>query len=145
MRQFADPDALAAVLRPHLAPGETLQHWASGVRQPSVWLLLPLAALAVVPAVVAASLLTRDVLVGLTDRRLVVLWMGASGTEPERVVAYERSAMPPVRASSGPLRTTLRVRDPARPFAVTFNRAGMPGNREHAGAIAAALADGAPA
>ena len=33
--------------------------------------------------------------------------------------------------------------DPAQPFAAKFNRAGMPGNREHAVAIAAALTSGA--
>ena len=144
MRQFSDPDALAAILRPHLAPGESLRHWASGVRQPSVWLLLPLAALGIVPAVVAAFLLTKEYLVGLTDRRLFVLRMGASGTEPAEVFAYDLAALPPVTARTGPLFTHLRVHDPAQPFAAKFNRAGMPGNREHAVAIAAALAGEAP-
>ena len=144
MRQFSDPDELAAILRPHLAPGESLRHWASGVRQPSVWLLLPLAALGIVPAVVAASLLTKDFLVGLTDRRLLVLRMGASGIEPAEILAYDLAALPPVTARTGPLFTHLRVQDPAQPFAAKFNRAGMPGNREHAVAIAAALAGETP-
>ncbi len=143
MRQFTRPSDAAAVLQPHLEAGETLRHWASGVRQPSVWLLLPLAALGIVPAVVAAFLLTKDYVVGLTDRRFVVLRMGASGTEPAEVFAYDLAALPPVTASTGPLFTHIRVQDPAQPFAAKFNKAGMPGNREHAAAIAAALTSGA--
>ena len=143
MRQFTRPSDAAAVLQPHLEDGETLRHWASGVKQPSVWLLLPLAALGIVPAVVAAFLLTKDYVVGLTDRRFVVLRMGASGTEPEEVLVYDLHALPPVTASAGPLFTHIKVQDPTQPFAAKFNKAGMPGNREHAAAIAAALTSGA--
>ena len=142
MRQFRDPSEAAAILQPHLEAGETLRHWASGVRQPSVWLLLPLAALAIVPAVVAAFLLTKDYVVGLTDRRFVVLRMGASGLEPAEILAYDLCALPPVKASTGPLFTHIAVQDPERSFQAKFNGAGMPGNREYAVAIAAALTGG---
>ncbi len=139
MRQFTDPADAARILQPHLEPGETLRHWASGVRQPSVLLLLPLAVLGIVPAVVASFLLTKDYVVGLTDRRFVVLQMGASGTEPAHVLTYDLRRLPPARTSTGSLFTHLRLDDDAQPFAAKFNRAGMPGNRDHAMAIAAAL------
>ena len=139
MRQFRSDADAAAVLQPHLERGETLRYWASGVRQPSVWLLLPLAALAIVPAVLAAHFLTKDYVVGLTDRRFLVLRMGASGNDPEEVLAYSLRVLPPVKASSGPLFTHVRVQDAERPFTAKFNNAGMPGNRKHAAAIAEAL------
>ena len=45
----------------------------------------------------------------------------------------------PIKASTGPVFTRIKVEDLARPFIARFHRMGMPGNRENATAIAAAL------
>ena len=46
---------------------------------------------------------------------------------------------PPVKSSTGPVFTHIKIEDPAKPFVAKFHRMGMPGNREGAMAIAAAL------
>ena len=42
MARFKDPQIPAAAFAPYLEPGEQLQHWAYGVKQPSMAIILPL-------------------------------------------------------------------------------------------------------
>lgn len=127
--------AVQALLKSHLKPGEELQHWAYGVKQPHILLLiifLPLAAG-----------LTKDYVVGLTDRRFIVLRVSSS-LNVEQVLEYALSAMPPVKASTGPVFTHIRIDDPQKPFVAKFHRLGLPNNREHTKAMAEILKNQPP-
>ena len=73
MARFKDPNVPAAAFQPYLEPGEQLKHWAYGVKQPSMLLILPLFLLAILPGAIAVALLTKEYIVGLTDRRFIVL------------------------------------------------------------------------
>ena len=139
MARFKDPNIPAAAFQPYLEPGEQLRHWAFGVKQPNMLLMLPLFALAVLPGAIAVALLTKEYVVGLTDRRFIVLRFKGKKVEVQEVLEYPLSALPPVEASTGGLFTHIKILDPAKPFVAKFHRMGMPGNREHGMAIEAAL------
>ncbi len=139
MARFKDPNVPAAAFQPYLEPGEQLRHWAFGVKQPNMLLMLPLFALAVLPGAIAVALLTKEYVVGLTDRRFIVLRFKGKKVEVKEVLEYPLSALPPVKASTGGLFTHIEVLDPAKPFVAKFHRMGMPGNREQGMAIEAAL------
>src|SRR5215213_10360607 len=130
MARFKDEE-VAAAIRPHLLPGERLRHWAYGVRQPSLLLIILLT-----PLVVA--LLTREYVAALTDRRLLVLRVGRK-LRVRGLTEYPLEGLPRAETSTGALFTHIRIDDAAKPFAAKFHRAGMANNREHALAIAAAL------
>lgn len=139
MARFKDPNVPAAAFAPYLEPGEQLRHWAYGVKQPSILLMLPLFALAILPGAIAIALLTKEYIVGLTDRRFIVLRFKGKGIKVQEVLDYPLASLPPVKASTGGLFTHIKVDDPSKPFAAKFHRMGMPGNREHGMAIEAAL------
>jgi len=137
MARFDDNNVPAAIL-PHLEPGEQLYHWAFGVKQPSILLMIPLFALAILPGAIATALLTKNYIIGLTDRRLIVLRFSGK-LQVKEVSEYRLNNMPPVEASTGPIFTHIKVKDPQRPFVAKFHRMGMPNNRMHSQAIEAAL------
>ena len=141
MARFKDPNVPAAAFAPYLEPGEQLRHVAFGVKQPSLLLILPLFALAVLPGAIAMALLTKEYVVGLTDRRLIVLRFKGGKVNVQEVLDYrlDNGQRPRVTASTGPVFTHIKIEDQAKPFAAKFHRMGMPGNREGATAIAAAL------
>lgn len=131
MARYKDDEVTAAV-GPLLRPGERLRHWAYGVRQPGLlWVIL------LTP--VAVAFLTKEYVAALTDRRLLVLRVGR-GLRVEEVTEYTLGRLPRARTSTGALFTHIRIEDAAKPFAAKFHRLGMANNREHAAAIAAALA-----
>ena len=130
MARFKDAEVMAAV-QPHLQPGEQLRHWAYGVRQPPLYLIILLTPLAV-------AFLTKEYVAALTDRRLLVLRVRRK-MEVEEVTEYPLNRLPQVRTSTGTLFTHIKIDDAAKPFVARFHRAGMPANREHAMAIAATL------
>lgn len=130
---------VTAAFAPHLQPGETLHSHAYGVKQPSMWLILPLYALAIVPGVVAVALLTKEYLVGLTDRRVLVLRVSGGKADVQEVTEYALGERLPVRTSNGSLFAWITIDDPQRPFKAKFHRAGYPNNRENALAAAAAI------
>jgi hypothetical protein len=134
MARFKDPDVPAAAFAPYLEPGEHLRHVAYGVKQPHVLLMALTGGL-------VAALMTKEYVVGLTDRRLIVLHFKGGNVRVQQVLDYRLhdGQRPAVRASTGPVFTHIRIEDPARPFVAKFHRLGMPGNREGAMAIAAAL------
>jgi len=139
MARFKDPNIPAAAFTPYLEPGEQLQHCAYGVKQPSILLMLPLFALGVLPGVIAVTMMTKEYVVGLTDRRFIALRFKGKKIEVQEVMEYSRNNLPAVRASTGPLFTHIKILDLAKPFVAKFHRLGMPGNREHGMALEAAL------
>lgn len=139
MARFKDPNFVAAAFYPYLQPGEQLRNIAFGVKQPSIALMIPLFLLAVVPGAIATALLTKEYVVALTDRRVIVLRFKSSQIQVQEVYEYALNYHAPAETSTGSIFTHIRINDPAKPFVAKFHRAGMPGNREQAMAIAAAL------
>jgi hypothetical protein len=137
MARFNDTNVPAAI-QPYLEPGEQLRNWAFGIKQPSILLMIPLFALAILPGAIAIALLTKNYVVGLTDRRFIVLRFSGKLNVKE-IVEYSLSALPPVQASTGPIFTHIKINDPQKPFVAKFHRKGMPNNRAHSQAIEAAL------
>ena len=140
MARFKDPNVPAAAFAPYLEPGEQLRNVAFGVKQPNMLLMLPLFALAILPGAIAVAMLTKEYVVGLTDRRFIVLRFKGKNVGVQEVLDYRLDRhLPPVKASTGPVFTHIKIEDQAKPFVAKFHRMGMPGNREGAMAIAAAL------
>jgi hypothetical protein len=130
MARFNDENVPAAI-QPHLQPGEKLQNWAYGVKQPHVLLIA-------LTGAILTALLTKSYIVALTDRRLLVLRFEGSLKVTE-VTEYPLSPRPPASGSRGMLFTHLRITDPTKPFVAKFHRMGMPNNRMHSTAILEAL------
>jgi hypothetical protein len=139
MARFKDPNFVAAAFYPYLQPGEQLRNIAFGVKQPNMLAMLPLFILAIVPGAIATALLTKEYVVALTDRRVIVLRFKSSQIQVQEVLEYALNYHAPAETSTGSIFTHIRIHDPAKPFVAKFHRAGMPGNREQAMAIAAAL------
>lgn len=144
MGRFSDPGTVEAAFAPYLEPGEHVRHVAYGVKQPPIALIAGLYALAIIPGVIAVALMTREYVVALTDRRFIALRFKGKEIRVEQVQAWPLAALPPVKASTGGLFTHIAVADPAAPFVAKFHRLGMPGQREQAMAIAAALVTDMP-
>ena len=144
MARYKEP-VVQAAFADHLQPGETLRSWAYGVKQPSIWLMIPLFALAILPGAIAVALLTKEYLVGLTDQRVLVLQVKGKHAEVQEVTTYGRDESLPVEAKSGSVFAHITVNDPERPFKAKFHRAGAPENREHAMEAAQALGAAVPA
>lgn len=139
MARFRDPDVIRVALAQQLEPGETLRHWAFGVKQPPIWLIVPLLVAGILPGVIAIAVMTREYVVGLSDRRFIALRFRGNDIRVIETSAWRLDALPPVRTSTGGIFTHIRIDDPARPFVAKFHRLGTPDNREQAMAIAAAL------
>ncbi len=135
-------ERIQAAFQPYLNEGETLRYWAFGVKQPNIFLLIFLIALAVLPGVIAVFLLTKNYLIGLTDRRLLVLQIkGISNAEVKQLMEYSLDEVRgmKVKTSTGGLFTHIRIEDAARPFVAKFHRAFSKNNRPHAMAISEAI------
>jgi hypothetical protein len=139
MARFKDTNGMQAALSQQLEPGETLTHWAYGVKQPPVWLILLLLLLAIFPGLIAIALMTKEYVVGLTDRRFIVLRFKGTQIDVLDTQSWRRGALPPVETSTGSLFTHIKVADPAGWFVAKFHRLGTPDNRPQAMAIAEAL------
>jgi hypothetical protein len=138
MARYKD-QIVTEVLGKQLHPGEQLQHWAYGVRQPSMGLILLLVFLAVLPGLIAVALLTKEYVVGLTSHRLLILRVKGGKAIVQEITEYNRAYLPPSKTSTGGLFTHITIKDPQRPFYAKFHRMGMANNRQHAMAIASAL------
>lgn len=139
MARFSDTSVMQAALQAQLEPGETLLHWAYGVKSPPIVVIVLGLILGIIPGVIIFVLMTKEYVVGLTERRFVVLEFKGSGIAVQRVRAWRRDALPPVETSTGRLFTHIKVADPAGWFVAKFHRLGTPDNREQAMAIAAGL------
>jgi hypothetical protein len=138
MARFKDEGIIVAAFQPYLQPGEPLFHYAYGVKQPPFLLILVLMLLAVLPGIIATQLLTKEYVIGLTDRRLLVIRFSGKLVAKE-VFDYPLHQLPPVRTSTGALFTHIAIRDPKRPFVAKFHRLGLRSNRDQSMAIAGAL------
>ena len=139
MARFKDPNFVAAAFQPYLQPGEQIRNVAFGVKQPNMVLIMGLFLLAILPGAIAVALLTKEYVVALTDRRVLVLHFKGSQIQVQEVLEYSLFNHAPAETSTGSIFTHIKINDPAKPFVAKFHRAGMPGNREQAMAIAAAL------
>jgi hypothetical protein len=99
MARFND-DNVPAAIQPHLQPGEQLQNWAYGVKQPHVLLIA-------LTGAILTALLTKSYIVALTDRRLLVLRFEGTLKVTE-VTEYPLSSRPQASGSRGMLFTHLR-------------------------------------
>jgi len=128
-------EQMAPIFASHLQPGEQLEHWAFGVKQPNILVIFLL--VATIGGVIAVFFLTKNYLVGTTDRgRFLVLQM--SGKTVKNATAYELGKVSGVKTSTGALFTHIAIAGPT-PFVAKFHRMGMKENRQHAMAMAAAL------
>lgn len=136
-------ERMQAAFEPYLHEGEELRHWAFGVKQPNMLLLIVLTALAVLPGIIAVFLLTKNYIIGLTDKRLLVLQIkGGSNAAVKEIIEYsldEVRAMK-IKTSTGGLFTHIRIDEATRPFVAKFHRAFSKNNRSHAMAISEAIA-----
>lgn len=131
-------DLMKETLSTHLHAGETLQHWAFGVKQPSILLMIPLFALAIIPGVIATQMLTKSYVIGLTGKRLIVLQVKSiTNAELKAVSEYslEEFKANPGSLKVGKIFTSLTIKDAEKPFKAKFHRMFSKGNREHAVAI----------
>lgn len=142
MARFKDTQGMQAALRAQLEPGETLRHWAFDVKQPPLVLIVLLLLAGILPGVIAIAVMTKEYVVGLTDRRFIVLQFTGSAINVKDVRAWPLAALPPVTTSTGSLFTHIAVRDPAKLFVAKFHRLGTADNRPQAMAIAEGLEGG---
>jgi hypothetical protein len=138
MARYKDP-IVTEVLGKQLHPGEQLYNWAYGVKQPPMGLIILLMLLAILPGAIAVALLTKEYVVGLTSHRLLILRVKGGKAVVQEITEYDRRQLPPAKTSTGALFTHISLSDPRKPFVAKFHRAGMPKNRDHAMAIAAAI------
>ena len=105
-------------------------------------LMVPLFAWAILPGVIATQMLTKNHLIGQTDKRLVVLQTNSIGnTELKALTKY---ALDEFKANSGSFKagklfTHLSLKNAEKPFKAKFHRMFSKGNREHAVAIGEAI------
>ncbi len=128
--------------KPHLQAGEELKHWAFGVKQPSILVILPLFALAILPGIIATQMLTKNYLIGLTDKRLIVLQVKSiTNGEVKEMMEYDLAdfANAPGSSKTGGLFTHITIENAEKPFKAKFHRAFSKSNRAHAMAIGEAI------
>jgi len=141
MARLSD-DQISDIFTSHLSKGETLLHFAYGVKTPNMLYMLPLFALAVLPGVIATSILTRHYLVGLTEKRFIVLRIKSfSDGSVSEVIDYELSEFDatPAKTKTGGLFTHIKIENEQKPFAAKFHRAFSKQNRPNAVAITEAI------
>ncbi len=101
--------------------------------------IFPLFLLAILPGAIAMALLTKEYLVGLTDRRVIVLRVKGGKAEVLEVTDYGLDETIALEAKTGKLFAHLTIEDEARPFQAKFHRMGAPENHEHVAEIVRAL------
>lgn len=136
MARFKRDDILAA-FQPYLQPGEEITHHAFGVKQPNIFLIIGLIALAILPGVIAVALLTKEYVVAMTNKRVIILQVGGK-LKVKEMREFILGSVPPATTKTGGLFTHINVQAEP-PFVAKFHRMGLPNNREDAMAIGAAL------
>jgi hypothetical protein len=137
-----DDEKIVAAFQPYLEADETLKHWAFSVKQPNIFLIILLFLLAILPGIIAVFMLTKNYVVGLTERRLLVLQIkGIGNGEVKEVTEYriDELANMAVKTSTGAIFTHIAIKDPEKPFVAKFHRAFSKSNRPHAVAISEAI------
>ena len=136
-------ERIQAAFEPYLHEGEELRYWAFGVKQPNIFLLIFLIALVILPGLIAVLFLTKNYIIGLTDKRFLVLQIkGGSNAAVKQIIEYSLDDVHgmTVKTSTGGLFTHIRIEDATRPFVAKFHRAFSKNNRPHAMAISEAIA-----
>lgn len=131
-------EEVCTALKPYLDEGETLEHWAFGVKQPNIVLMIFLFCLAILPGIIGVALLTKNYLVGLTQKRFIVVQFGGKFKVKE-MTEYKLGKLNEVKTSIGGIFTHIKITDHEKPFVAKFHRMGMKDNREHSNAIAKTL------
>jgi hypothetical protein len=124
---------------PYLEPGETVERVAYGIKQPPMILIIAMYLIAVLPGAIALMLLTKEYVVALTDRRVLVLRFSGR-LKVKELIEYSLADEHQTQSSTGMLFVHLKVRDPERPFVAKFHRLGLTNNRQNAQEISTALA-----
>lgn len=128
-------------IKPFLEEGEELKHFAYGVKQPHIGLIILMFCLFIVPGAIFVAVATKEYYVALTNRRLLIMRVKNMKRVIEgTLVTYDLNSLPPAKTSTGGLFTHIRIDDPEKPFVAKFHRMGMKTNREHAMAIGEAIA-----
>ena len=131
LTRYKDPVPQNA-FAPHLRVGETLGPWAHGVKSPH-----PMVSLLLGP--IAQVLLTKEYLIGRTDRRVIVLRVKGKKAKVMEVTEYGLDESTPVTVEVLKAFDRVTIEDPERPLEATFNPVTAPDNLEHAREIVAAL------
>lgn len=139
MARFKNEAQVRDAFAPYLEPGETIRRVAYGIKQPNLLLIMAMYSIAILPGAIALMLLTKEYVVALTDRRVIVLRFSGRLIVKE-VTEYALTEPRASRTRAGLLFVHVRVSDPQRPFKAKFHRYGMPANMESAQEIGAALA-----
>lgn len=135
-------DGMQTALQAYLQEGEELQYWAFGVKQPNIFLILFLFLLAILPGVIAVILLTKNYLVGLTEKRFLVLQVkGMGNATVKEIIEYNLDDLRgmEVKTSTGMVFTNIHIDDADKPFVAKFHRHFSKNNRPNAMAIAEAI------
>jgi hypothetical protein len=128
-------------ITPYLHEGEELKHFAYGVKQPNIWLMILLFCCGIIPGVVFVAIGTKEFYVALTDRRLLIMRVRNMKRVIEgSAMEYDLGAIPPTSTSAGSIFAHMRIKDPERPFVAKFHRMGMKNNREQVTAMGEAIA-----
>ncbi len=141
MAELTD-EMMKTALGAYLQEGESLEHWAIGVKQPNILALTFLFAFAIIPGVAASKRLTKYYLIGLTNRRLIVLHINSFfDMEVKEMTEYPLSQFPatPVQCKTGALFVYLKIKNNTAPFSGKFAKAMSKDNRMHTEAIGKAL------
>lgn len=139
MARFKDDQKVIDAFKPHLPAGETVQHYAYGVKQPPIILIFLLFLLAILPGAIAVALLTKEYIVATTERRFVVIRFSGGKINVKEVLEYPLDQVRNVKTSKGGIFTVIKIADPQKPFEAKFHRLGMKQNKQHAEAMADAL------
>jgi hypothetical protein len=132
-------ERIAAAIQPFLEPGEQIQTDAYGFHQMSLWIMIPLILVALLPAFIAQMLLTKYYMVALTNRRILIFHCD-NKLKVKEIIEYRPGAMPPVNVSSGMIFAVLKIMDPRGGMRIKFHRATLANNREKAAIIGNAMA-----
>lgn len=139
MARFRDESVPVAALARQMG-GTAPEHWAYGVKQPNIGLIIVLFMLAILPGAIAVAILTKEYLIGLAGDRFVVVQFSGGQVNVKQVLEYRVSELKgKARSSKGSLFTHIRIDDPAKPFIAKFHRLGAKQNKAHAEAIADAI------
>lgn len=128
--------------QPVLMPEEELQYMAFGIKQPGLPLMIGLFSLAILPGAIAVAMLTKSYLIGLTNKRLIILQIkSAAKAEIKQIIEYslEEILSMNVASKTGALFTTIKIKDAEKPCSMKMHRAFSETNRPHAMAIAEAI------
>jgi len=140
MARFRDESIAINAIQQQLHPGEQLRHWAYGVKQPNVGLIALLMCLAILPGAIAVALMTKEYLIGLTDRRLVVVRFSGGKVNIKEVIEFPLGEIVGrAKTSKGAVFTHIKIAHPQTPFVAKFHRMGAKQNKDQSRAIADAL------